>query len=104
LARKRLAAWFDIAAVPFSGEVFPLEQQLAECASIWADMAAKHDLKIDDINQLVSCWHTDADLGRGIECVTDMTRSRLLGFDPYRSTEASFYDLFERLRQERIIP
>ncbi|MBH3411597.1 SDR family oxidoreductase, partial [Pseudomonas putida] len=38
---ERLAAWFDIAAVPFSGEIFSLEQQLAECASIWADMAAR---------------------------------------------------------------
>ncbi|NMO90999.1 hypothetical protein [Actinomycetospora sp. TBRC 11914] len=28
-------------------------------------------------DRVASFWHTDGDLGRDIECVTDMTRSRL---------------------------
>jgi hypothetical protein len=44
------------------------------------------------------------DLGREIEVVTDMTKSRLAGFHEYHPTLGSFLDLFARLRRERIIP
>ena len=44
------------------------------------------------------------DLGREIEVVTDMTKSRLAGFHDYQPTPGSFLDLFARLRKERIIP
>jgi hypothetical protein len=53
---------------------------------------------------LISPWHTDADLGRPIEVVTDMGKSRKLGFLDYQATDESFFDLFHVLRQERIIP
>jgi hypothetical protein len=33
-----------------------------------------------------------------------MTKSRLLGFALYQETRASFFDLFDRLRREKIIP
>jgi hypothetical protein len=53
---------------------------------------------------LASAWHTDADLGRPIEVVTDMSKSRKLGFLDYQATDDSFFDLFARLRETRIIP
>ena len=49
-------------------------------------------------------WHTDADLGRPIEVVTDMSKSRRLGFTGYQPTDDAFYDLFARLRADRLIP
>jgi hypothetical protein len=36
---------------------------------------------------LASAWHTDADLGRPIEVVTDMSKSRKLGFLAYQATD-----------------
>ena len=51
-----------------------------------------------------SACQFDADLGREIEVVTDMTKSRLAGFHEYQPTLGSFLDLFARLRRERIIP
>jgi len=57
-----------------------------------------------DLDRLASPWHTDADLGRPIEVVTDMGKSRRLGFVEYQDTERSFLDLFDRLRAERVIP
>jgi hypothetical protein len=36
--------------------------------------------------------------------MTDMANSRRLGFSAYQATDASFFDLFERLRTERLIP
>ena len=49
-------------------------------------------------------WHTDADLGRPIEVVTDMSKSRKLGFLDYQATDDGFFDLFARLREARLIP
>ena len=82
----------------------PLEQQLAGTENIWHNIAKSHNLIESNIDQLVSAWHTDADLGRPIEVVTDMSKSRKLGFLDYQPTDDSFYDLFTRLRHDRIIP
>ena len=49
-------------------------------------------------------WHTDADLGRPVEVVTDMSKSRKLGFLEYQATDESFFSFFAKLREARIIP
>ncbi len=101
----RLASWFGLeAASPVPGQVTPLEQQLAGAASTWAEIARRHRLVEPDLSVLASAWHTDADLGRPIEVVTDMSKSRRLGFLDYQPSEDSFFDLFARLRATRIIP
>ncbi len=100
----RLAQWFEIRAAPYAGEATPLERQLADAAPIWADIARKYSLLEPNLDLLASAWHTDADLGRPIEVVTDMSRSRKLGFREYQATDESFFDLFMTLRQKRIIP
>ena len=50
-----------------------------------------------DLDRLASAWHTDLDLGRPIEVMTDMANSRRLGFAAWQSTEDSFFDLFTAL-------
>lgn len=100
----RLAAWFGLEPAPFPGEGAPLEQQLADAGPLWTEIARQHGLIEPDLGRLASAWHTDADLGRPIEVVTDMSKSRRLGFLDYQATDDSFLDLFARLRQARIIP
>jgi nucleoside-diphosphate-sugar epimerase len=101
---QRIAAWFDIEPQPLPDEITPLENQLADAGPIWAEIAAKHGLAEADIGKLASAWHTDADLGRPIEVMTDMSKSRKLGFLDYQATDDSLTDLFVRLREARIIP
>ena len=101
---SRLAAFFDLEPAPLPSETTPLEQQLADAAPLWAELAAKHHLREPDLHTLTSAWHTDADLGRPIEVVTDMTKSRKLGFLDYQATDEAFYDLFTQLRTEKLIP
>jgi nucleoside-diphosphate-sugar epimerase len=101
---KRLAGWFGVAAAELEGEGVPLEKQLTGAAPIWKQVAAKYRLAEDDLNTLTSAWHTDADLGRPIEVVTDMSKSRKLGFTGYQPTDESFFELFEKLRENRLIP
>jgi nucleoside-diphosphate-sugar epimerase len=100
----RIADWFGIEAVPFDGVVRPLEQQMAGDAPLWRQIAEREGLAEPDLNRLASPWHTDADLGRPIEVVTDMSKSRRLGFTAYQPTDDAFFDLFDELRADRLIP
>jgi nucleoside-diphosphate-sugar epimerase len=100
----KLAAYFG---VPFAGpKEGPalLEVRMRDAATLWKQVAENHGLVEGHVDNLASWWHTDADLGRQIECVNDMTKSRRLGFSNYQGTYASFIDVFERLRKEKIIP
>jgi nucleoside-diphosphate-sugar epimerase len=101
---SRIADWFGLTPAPFDAAGVPLEQQLADAAPIWREIAGRHRLAEADLNVLVSPWHTDADLGRPIEVVTDMSKSRKLGFLDYQATDDSFFDLFTRLRAAALIP
>jgi len=100
----RLAAHFGVEAVGFEEAPRPLEQQMADAAPVWAEIVAAHDLVEPDLDRLASWWHTDADLGRDIEVVTDMSKSRLAGFSTHHRTLDSFLALFERYQSERLVP
>jgi len=101
---KRLAAYFEIEPVGYEGSTESLEREMENDAEIWRKIAAEHKLKEADINRLSSAWHTDLDLGRPIEVMTDMSKSRKLGFLVFQDTELSFYDLFDALRKAELIP
>ncbi|MGU3421307.1 SDR family oxidoreductase [Methylobacterium sp. D54C] len=100
----RIAAWFGIEAVPFDGTHRPLEPRMAQDGPAWAEIAARYGLAEPDLTKLASPWHTDADLGRPIEVVTDMSKSRRLGFTTYQPSDDAFDDLFAQLRADRLIP
>lgn len=99
-----LAAWFGIPASPYPGHATPLEPVLAGLGEAWREIARRHGLREAELGRLASAWHTDADLGRPVECVTDMSLSRRRGFTGYQYTPDSFFDLFDRLRSTRYIP
>ena len=59
---------------------------------------------VPNLDQLASWWHSDTDLGRPVECFTDMSKSRRLGFPEYQETLGSFPAVYRRLQAERILP
>jgi hypothetical protein len=77
---------------------------MADDGLLWRAIAEREGLIEPDLNRLSSPWHTDADLGRPIEVVTDMSKSRRLGFTGYKPTDDAFFELFTRLRTNRLIP
>lgn len=101
---SRIARWFGVEAAPFDGTVRPLEQQMANDGPLWRAIAEREGLAEPELDRLASPWHTDADLGRPIEVVTDMSKSRRLGFTGYQPTDDAFFALFDRLRADRLIP
>lgn len=100
----RIAAWFGLEPAPFAGSIQPLEEQMSGDADVWKRIAEREGLVEPDLARLASPWHTDADLGRPIEVVTDMSKSRRLGFTAYQPTDDAFIRLFEQLRSDRLIP
>jgi len=100
----QLATYFGVKWEGPPEGLAPLEPRMGAAPAEWAKIAAKYSLAEKDVTRLVSWWHTDGDLGRTLECVNDMNKSRRLGFLRFQETPASFFDLFARLKQERLIP
>ena len=101
---REIAAWFGIEPAPYPGHPTPLEESMADAGPIWARMVEAHGLEDHPVERLASWWHTDADLGREIECVTDMANARRLGFTSHRESRTSFTDVFDALRARHVIP
>ncbi|PHN30431.1 SDR family oxidoreductase [Pseudomonas sp. ICMP 460] len=100
----QIAGYFGLIPADFPASVTPLEQQMADDQNTWSQIAEQHGLAETDISRLASPWHTDADLGRPIEVVTDMSKSRKMGFTAYQASDQAFFDVFDQLRAQRLVP
>src|SRR5690606_36334198 len=101
---QQIADYLGVEAADYPGHPVPLEEQMVDAPAIWAEIVAKHGLEDIPVDKLASWWHSDADLGRTLECFTDMTNSRVLGVTAYPNATRSFFDVFAELRARRIIP
>ena len=99
-----VAAGLGVEPAEYPGRPTPLVEQMQDAGREWKAIVERHGLHPYPVEVLASWWHSDADLGRTIETFTDMSKSRRLGFLEYQETPASFNDLFDRLRAERVIP
>jgi nucleoside-diphosphate-sugar epimerase len=100
----QLAAYFDLAAAPYPDHATSLEGQMSDDCPVWTRIAEREGLIEVNLDRLASAWHTDLDLGLEVECMADIVKSRKAGFLGYQDSRDSFYDLFDRLRRERVIP
>lgn len=101
---KQLAAYFGVEYQGYVEKNRSLEKVMEGNEAIWQQISDKYNLVESNLDKLASPWHTDLDLGRPIEVMTDMSKSRKLGFLAYQDTRESFFDLFDKLREERLIP
>ncbi|UUI67236.1 SDR family oxidoreductase [Aeromicrobium duanguangcaii] len=100
----RIAAWFDLEWEGYAGAPRTLEASMAGAETTWRQMAETYRLVEPDLSRVASWWHSDADLGRGIEVVTDMNKSRTAGFSATRDTRATFFDYAQQYRDAHVIP
>ena len=100
----QIAAYFGVEAQGPPPGGAPLEPRMGFAPEAWRDLVARYGLSEPDITRLTSWWHTDGDLGRTLECVNDMSKSRKRGFLRYQDTLGSFFDLFDRMQAESLIP
>ncbi|MHA7274124.1 SDR family oxidoreductase [Arthrobacter sp. TMT4-20] len=101
---QQLAAHFGVEAEGFRDQPRPLAVQMAGADAQWRELVAAHGLAEPRLDRVASWWHTDGDLGRNLEVVADMSKSRIAGFTGYRRTLDAFTDLFERYRADKLIP
>ncbi len=100
----RLAAYFGLEWEGYEHAPRPLEQAMTGREDQWRTLAERHGLAEPRLDRMASWWHTDGDLGRDIEVVTDMGKSRAAGFTGYRRTPEAFTALFDRYRADNLIP
>jgi hypothetical protein len=72
--------------------------------AVWSSLVEQYGLAPYQASELASWWHTDADLGREVETFADMSKSRAMGFLDFQDSTRSFLDLFDRLREQNVIP
>lgn len=101
---KRIADYFGIEVGAYPGQYNSLTDRMQDLDPDWQALVRQHGLQPHALDRLASPWHTDLDLGRPMECLHSMAKSRALGFGEIQDTEKSFIDVFDRLRAERIIP
>lgn len=99
-----VAAGLGVEPAPYPGHAEPLAGRMDHADEVWRGIVETEALEPNAATELASWWHTDADLGRGMEAFADMSKSRRAGFLEYQTSSDSFLDLFEQLREARIIP
>jgi nucleoside-diphosphate-sugar epimerase len=100
----QVAEYFGVDWEGFADEPRTLVTAMAGIEDTWREIAARHDLVEPDLARVASWWHTDGDLGRNIEVLTDMNKSRTAGFTASRDTRSSFFRYADRYRASRVIP
>lgn len=100
----RIAEMLGVEPEGFGERQRPLRELMADAAPTWRALAERHSLVEPDLDRIASPWHTDGDLGRGIEILADSGKGRELGFQDFVRSERSFRDLFAHYSGAGVIP
>lgn len=85
-------------------QTISLTKQMADKADLWGAMTKKYGLKKFDFGQLVAWPFADYVFGSDWDVMSDVTKSRLHGFQEVVDSEAMFERLLTRFRKEKIVP
>ncbi|MET3923235.1 SDR family oxidoreductase [Arthrobacter sp. UYEF20] len=98
----KIAAFFDLDTAP------PLPMSLAtimdDKQELWHTMVHTHDLQPVPYKDVSSWSFGDFVFAWDYDVLSDSSKSRRAGFHEYVSTEDMFMDIFQDLRNQRIIP
>lgn len=98
----KLAAYFGLETAP--PLIMPLQTVMADKAALWKTLQEKHGLVKHDYTQLSSWSFADSVFSWDYDFFADGSKARRHGFHEYIDTEQMFYQLFDTLRRERVIP
>ncbi len=98
----RIAEVFDMTAG--EPQTISLTQHMTGKAELWRAMTEKHGLKPFEFDKLVAWPFADYVFGCDWDVMSDVTKSRRLGFHDVVDSEEMFCRLLGRFRQERIVP
>jgi len=98
----KIAAVFNMAAG--DPQTISLTQYMADKGTFWEAMTTKYNLKRIPYNDLVAWPFADYVFAAEWDIMSDVTKSRLFGFNDVVDSEAMFERLLRRFRNERIVP
>ncbi len=98
----KLAAFFDLDIAP------PLPMSLtdvmADKADLWDDMVRSHHLHPTPYSDVSSWQFGDFVFAWDYDVIADTSKSRRAGFHEYVDTESMFLQIFQDMRDQRLIP
>ncbi|WP_190817925.1 SDR family oxidoreductase [Saccharopolyspora pogona] len=77
---------------------------MADKAPLWQEMVAKHDLKPHTFQEVSSWQFGDFVFSWDYDMFADGSKARRFGFHEFVDTEAMFLEIFDDLRERRVIP
>lgn len=98
----KLAGWFNLETAP----PLPMSLQviMSDKEELWKKIQEKYGLEQHSYESLSSWIFGDAVFGWDYDMFGDSSKSRRFGFHDYVETEQMFYQLFEEMRNKKIIP
>lgn len=82
----------------------PLQTIMADKTSLWQAIQEKHELEKHSYQELSSWAFGDFVFSWDYDFFADGTKARRMGFYEFIDTEVMFYNLFDELRQKKVIP
>lgn len=97
-----IAAYFNIETAPPLH--MPLEIIMADKEPLWKKMQQKYGLKKHSYQQVSSWGFGDFVFSREYDFFSDGSKARQMGFYEFIDTKKMFFDLFDKLKQQKVIP
>jgi nucleoside-diphosphate-sugar epimerase len=98
----KIAAVFEMAIA--DPQPMNLTMKMTEQTPLWKEMTTKYGLKPIPYADLVGWPFADYVFGADWDIMSDVTKSRLYGFQDVVDSEAMFVRLLGRFREDRIVP
>lgn len=98
----KIAAYFEMEVAPPLH--MPLQTIMADKASVWALIQQKYGLKKYGYDQVSSWAFGDFVFSWDYDFFSDGSKARRLGFHEFVETEKMFFDLFDELKSNGVIP
>jgi hypothetical protein len=85
-------------------QTISLVQHMAQQASLWEKMVQKYGLNPIAYGDLAAWPFADYVFGSDWDVMSDVTKSRLYGFNEVIDSEQMFVRLLQRFREENVVP
>ena len=98
----KIAGYFDMEAAP--PLPMPLQTVMADKGPLWNKMQEKYGLTPHSYDQVSSWGFCDFVFSWDYDFFSDGIKARQLGFHEFMETEQMFFNLFDELKKQKIIP
>jgi len=98
----KIANYFEMEVAP--PLQMPLQTIMSDKASVWESIQQKHGLEKNSYESVSSWAFGDFVFSWDYDFFSDGSKARRLGFHEYIETEKMFFDRFDELKKQKVIP